>query len=301
MRTYLLALLVFAAPLYAQELAPAAPASEAVAAAAPASDTAAAPAPRKAAPDYVLGPGDILKVTVFGETAPLSASYKIDSDGAFEYPFLKRVAAEGKTVRQVETEIRTRLADGWVRDPQVNVDIDQYRTRNINIVGEVKSPGKYPLIGQVTVLEALAQAGYLTATAGTEVLVLHATLQQQASGKALSPDQTPSERVTHVNFAQIQEGKLADNIILQEGDTILVPKAQRFYVMGQVKTSGPFTWEPGLTLRQALALAGGITEKGSDRRIKVIRIVDGKEKKFDMDMDDIVQPEDTIEVPQRLL
>lgn len=277
MRMFLLALLVAAAPAWAQD--------------------ANAPA-KKPAADYVLGTGDVLKVTVFDEPT-LTGSYKVDSDGAFDYPFLKRVEAGGKTLRQIETEMRTRLADGWVKDPQVNVDIEQYRTRNIYIVGEVRTPGKYPLIGQVTLIEALAQAGYLLPTAGTDVLVLHPG--DQGTSRELSPDKTAAERTTRVNFAQMQEGKLAQNVMLNEGDTIFVPKAQKFYIMGQVKTAGPFTWEPGMTVRQALSLAGGITEKGSDRRMKVIRMVNGKEKKLDIDLNDVVQPNDTIEVPQRLL
>jgi polysaccharide export outer membrane protein len=292
--------LVFAVAASAQELAPASPSAP------PAADTATTAggqpgaSERKGPPDYQLAAGDILKITVFDEPN-LTGSYKIDSDGAFEYPFLKRVVASGKTLRQIEADIRTGLADGWVRDPQVNVDIDQYRPRSIYVVGEVRTPGKQPLVGQETLIEALAQAGYLTPTAGTEVLVLHADPNDVAGSRQLAPEQTSAERTTRVNFAQMQEGKLAQNVILQDGDTILVPKAQRFFVMGQVKTTGPQTWEPGMTVRQALALAGGLTDKGSDRRLKVIRMVDGKEKKLDIDLNDIVQPNDTIEVPQRLL
>lgn len=288
--------LAFAAPASAQEVAPEAPPAGGAAAA---EGQTGAPA-RKGPPDYLLGAGDIVKVTVFDEPN-LTGSYKIDSDGAFEYPFLKRVVATGKTLRQVEDDIRTRLADGWVRDPQVNVDIDQYRPRSIYVVGEVRTPGKQPLVGQETLIEALAQAGYLTPTAGTEVLVLHPDPNDQAGGRQLAPEETSADRTTRVNFAQMQEGKLAQNVILRDGDTIFVPKAQRFFVMGQVKTTGPQTWEPGMTVRQALALAGGLTDKGSDRRLKVIRTVDGKEKKLDIDLNDLVQPNDTIEVPQRLL
>ena len=327
MRTCVFAVILAAsATLSAQQAVPAAPV-QGPAAATPADATSGTPA-RHGAPDYLLGPGDTLKVTVFDEPT-LTGSYKIDSDGSFDYPFLKKVDATGKTLRQIENEIRTRLADGWVRDPQVSVDIDQYRTRNVYIIGEVKAPGKVPLIGQVTLIEALAQVGYLTQTAGTEVLVIHATREQQASGKPLSPQQVADANTTRVNFAQLQEGKLGDNVILNEGDTIFVPKAQKFYIMGQVKTAGPFTWEPGMTARQALSLAGGVTEKGSDRRLRVTQKRDekgvpcereidadtpakekpdqdfcaksAKEKKYDIDLQDLVWPNDTIEVPQRLL
>ena len=249
--------------------------------------------------DYTLGVQDVLKVTVFDEPT-LSVSVRIDSDGAFQYPLIGRVQAAGQTLRSIEGELTRRLADGWVKRPQVAVEVDQYRSRNVFVFGEVRSPGKYPLSGRTTLIEALAQAGYMTAAAGSEVLVLRPGSNEQAE-QGLSPDATPEANTTRISRVDLEAGSVAANVVLNEGETIFVPKAQTFFVSGQVKSPGRFTWERGLTVQQALSLAGGLTEKGSNRRMKVTRLVNGTSKKVDIELNDVVQPGDTIEVPQRLL
>jgi polysaccharide export outer membrane protein len=107
--------------------------------------------------------------------------------------------------------------------------------------------------------------------------------------------------VQRVNFADLQLGRLAGNVTLMEGDTIYVPKAEKFFVTGQVRNPGAYTYERGLTVLQAISLAGGLTEKGSDRRLKVIRSANGKKTQQGVDLDDVVQPGDTLVIPQRLL
>jgi polysaccharide biosynthesis/export protein len=257
------------------------------------------PAPTGASADYKLVAQDVLKITVFDEPT-LTGTFRIDQDGQFQFPLIGRVQASGRTLREVELDVRTRLEDGWVRRPQVAAEVEQYRTRNVFIGGEVRTPGKYPLGGQTTILEALAQAGYMTPTAGSELLVLH----PEANGptdRQLSPEQTSAARTTRVNLTDLIAGRSAGNIILNEGDTIWVSRAETFFVSGHVRSPGRFTWERGLTVQQALSLAGGISEKGSNRRLKVTRLVNGTSKKLDIKLNDAIQPNDLIEVQQRLL
>ena len=248
--------------------------------------------------DYVVGPQDVLKITIFDEPT-MSGTYRVDADGSFQYPMLGRVVASGMRVRDIAQMLKTKLEDGFIKRAQVAVDVDQFRSRSVFVVGEVRSPGKYPMTGQMSLLEALAAAGSPTPTASSEVLILRP--RDAASAAALTPDQVEQTNVQRINLGDLQLGRLAGNVTLMEGDTIYVPKAEKFFVTGQVRNPGAYTYERGLTVLQAISLAGGLTEKGSNRRLKVIRSANGKKTQQGVDLEDVVQPGDTLVIPQRLL
>jgi polysaccharide export outer membrane protein len=174
--------------------------------------------------DYVVGTQDVLKVTVFDEPQ-LSGTFRIDTDGTFTYPFIGRIKAAGETLRIVEGTLAKLLADGYVRNPQVTIEVEQYRSRSIFVVGEVRSPGKYAISGRITLIEALAQAGSTTQSAGSEALILRPADARVETH--LDPGATPASRTTRVNLADLQSGRLGNEVMLQEGDTIFVPKAER--------------------------------------------------------------------------
>lgn len=283
--------LLLSATLVAQSpSAPAAPPPQ-TSAPAPAPDTAAEQAA------YVIGPQDKLKIVVFEELA-LSNSFHVGADGTFDYPYIGRVIAAGKTTDQLEDEVTKRLADGYVRKPQVTVEIEQFRSRSVFIAGEVRNSTRMPLTGQMTLLEALVQAGWVSAGAGSQVLLT----RNAASAGDPAPGTAPQgPAVLKISLADLQAGKPEANIFLQEGDSIFVPRAERFYVTGLVKTPGAYAHELGMTVQQALALAGGIADKGSNRGIKVKRRVNGKDVEVGVGLNDPVQPGDTIIIRQRLL
>ena len=248
--------------------------------------------------NYVVGAQDVLKVTVFDEPQ-LSGTFRVDVDGAFTYPFLGRIKAVGQNLRTIEADLARLLADGYVRRPQVAIEVEQYRSRSIFVVGEVRSPGKYALTGEMTLIEAIAQAGSTTENAGAEILILHSGDPEQS--EQAEPDATPETRTVRVNLADLQSGKVLNNVMLREGDTLFVPKAQRFFVTGHVRSPGAYTFDRGMTVLQAISLAGGLTEKGSNRGIKVVRVVNGQKKEVGVKLTDAIQPDDTIVVRQRLL
>jgi polysaccharide biosynthesis/export protein len=267
---------------------------------APASATQTPPPPAVAnrSSDYVVGAQDTLKITVFDEPT-MSGSYRVDTDGSFQYPMLGRVSVGGMRVREVEQMIKTKLEDGYIKRAQVAVDVEQFRSRSIFVVGEVRTPGKYPMTVQMSLIEALAAAGSTTTAASSEVMILRP--RNAGSAQALTPEQVDQSNVTRVNLADLQLGRLSQNVALAEGDTIFVPKAEKFFITGQVRTPGAYTYERGLTVLQAISLAGGLTEKGSSRRIKVIRAIKGKKTQQGIDLADAIQPGDTLVIPQRLL
>ncbi len=199
---------------------------------------------------------------------------------------------------EVAERLTNQLNDGYLRSPQVTVEVEQFRSQSIFVIGEVRSPGRYPMTGNMGLLEALAEAGSTTANAGSEVLVIHLREGEVGSAPMLPSDEEEQD-VTRVDLRALQTGRLSQNIRLLDGDTIFVPRAESFFLSGHVRTPGSYVLEPGMTVLQALTLAGGISDRGSSRRIKILRVVDGERVEIDVEMDDIVLPGDTIVVPQR--
>jgi polysaccharide export outer membrane protein len=261
------------------------------------------PVPAKGNPDsaetanYVVGSDDVLTVTVFNEPQ-LSGKFRVENDGQFDYPFLGRIKAGGTTVGEIAAAVKAKLADGYLRNPQVTVEVEQFRSQSVFVMGEVRSPGKYTLTGSVTLIEALAQAGSTTSGAGSDVLILHP--KGTVKGAPTLPEEREAE-VQRVSLRDLQTGKLSQNVQIRDGDTIFVPKAERFFVTGQVRNPGAYVFEPNTTVLQAISMAGGVSDRGSNRRIRIIRVVDNKKQEFDANPTDLVQPGDTIMVRQRLL
>jgi len=104
-----------------------------------------------------------------------------------------------------------------------------------------------------------------------------------------------------VNLREIQDGRLSRNVTIKDGDTIFVPKAERFFVVGLVRNAGAYVLERNMTVLQAISTAGGISERGSTRRLRIVRVVGNKRREFEAKPTDIVLPGDTIVVRQRLL
>jgi polysaccharide biosynthesis/export protein len=124
---------------------------------------------------------------------------------------------------------------------------------------------------------------------------------REAKATPTLPGEKTAADITRVNLRDIEAGKLSENVVIRDGDTIFVPKAERFFVIGQVRNPGSFVHERGMTVLQAISLAGGVTDRGSNRRVRIVRIVDGKKQEFDVNPTDPVEPGDTVVVRQRLL
>jgi len=246
-----------------------------------ASDT---PSPTK----YQIGAQDLLKITVLDE-AELSQSYRVDSDGSITFPYIGRIQAAGSTLIELQERVRSGLAAGYIKNPQVRVEIESYKSQSVMVSGEVRSPGKIPMTGAMTVLEALAAAGSPTSSASSELTIAHP--------KKPGAEDSDAD-ITRVNWKDLQLGRGTD-VALQDGDLINIPKAQTFFMTGQIRNSGSYVLEPGTTVQQAIAMAGGLTDRGSDRRITASRLVKGKLTDVGLKMEDRVMPNDVITVGQR--
>jgi len=249
--------------------------------------------------EYLIGAQDVLTVTVW-DSPDLSGKYTVETDGSFTFPLIGRVKAGGLTLRQFEAELKKKLADGYFKNPQVSVAIESYRSQRIFIVGEVRSPGSYPLTGDMTLIEAIARAGSTTPAASLEAIVVRASAGKPADGPTLPGQKADSSETQRVNLRDLQSGALTENIALRDGDTIFVPRAESIYVFGQVKNPGAYALQSAdTTVLQALSLAGGVTDRGATTRIKIVRVAKGEKVEIKVKLTDLVLPGDTIIVPER--
>lgn len=278
-------------------------------------------------PDYVIGPQDVISITVW-EQADLTGKFAVEADGTFTFPLIGRVKAGGLTLKQLEAEVIRRLKDGFFINPQVTVAIEQYRSQRIFVMGEVRTPGPQSLTGEMTLVAALASAGSTLPTAGDEAIVVR---PPEGSAVAVPVDGDPSTtsiavpdgatpsserrhvgsdvviaqaravhaQVIRVDIRDLQRGVIAQNIRLRDGDTVFVPRAPTIFVFGQVQKPGEYPVKSETTVLQALSLAGGVTDRGATGRIKVVRLVNGDKKEVDVHLNDLVRPGDTVVVPER--
>jgi polysaccharide biosynthesis/export protein len=238
---------------------------------------------------YIVGPQDQLSITVF-EEPELTGKYRVDNDGWFSFPLLERVRAAGRTLTELQITLTALLANGFLKNPQVRVEIDQYKSQSVFVSGEVRAPGKIQMSGNsMTLLEALAQAGSPSQSASNEITVT----RHDGAADAAQPT------VIRVNRHDLEIGRAGRDILLRDGDIINVPSAKRFYIAGQVRNPGFYVLEPGMSVQQAIALAGGLTERGSDRGIIATRIVHGRAADIAVKLDDPVEPNDTLNIRQR--
>jgi polysaccharide export outer membrane protein len=260
---------------------------------------------------YRIGPGDILRVTVYGHE-DLSQTVVVPPAGSFVFPLIGPVAASEATPAEVENTITSRLAKGLIREPRVSVVVQEYRSKVVYVVGEVTRPGTYPLAGDTSVVEILSRAGPLSPEAGGEVVIVRPVAPVD---RPLLPNEVASAsnatrgngtqgraaEVLRVNVSDIVSGRLEENLLLRPNDTVFVPVAERIFVTGEVRNPGAFPWSAGLTLRQAVSLAGGFTEDASTGSARVVRAAaGGQTQTIKMKLDEPLRPGDTVLVKAKL-
>jgi polysaccharide export outer membrane protein len=251
-----------------------------------AAPTFAADSPPTQGADYPLGAGDELKINVF-DHPELQTELRVGEGGSITFPLVGEVKAAGLSVHQLEKALAHALeSGGFVRQAQVSVLVEDYQSQRFSVLGQVAKPGQYALMTRTNVMGALAAAGGTINLAGAD----EATLLRSDG--------------THVGIDLISlfQGDPRQNLTLTAGDTLYVPKAAQFYIYGAVQHPGVYRLERGMTVSQAISAGGGLTPRGSDRRV-VARRRDykaGKEHEVSLDRADLVQPDDVIRVKESL-
>jgi polysaccharide export outer membrane protein len=209
--------------------------------------------------EYRLGAGDSIKVSVF-QNPNLSLETRVGEDGAISYPLLGRVTVGGATLAAAEQTIARALEAGnFIQEPQVTILLLQTRSSQVSVLGLVNRAGRYALDTTNTrVSEMIAIAGGV-APAGGDVAILTGERQ----GKPFRKE---------IDIAALFQAKGHEHdIAVEGGDVIYVEPAPMFYVYGEVNRPGSYRLERGMTLRHALARAGGPTQRGTERNLRLHR------------------------------
>lgn len=246
--------------------------------------------------EYVIGPSDVISLTIFQEPEYSRDALTVDAEGTVDCPLIGRVRVADLTARQVEDKLLQLYSPKYLRNPSISVTVKEFRNMTVWVSGAVQRPSQIELKGDFSLLAALNAAGNFTADAGSYVLVI-APGEGRAAGPARPDDQTRQAQM-RISRQEIEQGR-ATHVRLRAGDTVYVPKAAKFFISGEVRNPGEYVLGEGLTVLRALALAGGATERAAQNRIEIQRIVGGKLVKMRVKATDLVQPDDTIVVPPR--
>jgi polysaccharide export outer membrane protein len=224
-----------------------------------------------------LGAGDALRVTVH-QQPDLTTDARVTERGTIAMPLVGEVKVAGLSPAQAAGAIADSFKKGqFLKNPQVSVAITTVRSRQVSVLGNVARPGRYALDDTSSRLtDVIAAAGGITATGDDTVRVIRDGKEQKVA-------------------------LLGRSYELKGGETIHVERAPVFYIYGEVMRSGAYRVEPNMTVMQAIAAGGGITPRGSERRLKLRRAgPDGKLVETDANLRDIVKTDDVIYVKEAL-
>lgn len=246
--------------------------------------------------EYIVGVDDVLSIVAHDhEELTRRDGLPVGADGTIDFPHLGRVKVSGLSTRQIQDELKRRLVEGqFFTAVTLTVTVRDYRSQSVTVNGEVREPGTVQLKANATLAEAISQAGHFTARAGSHVIIVRA----RRGTTPATPGQAAGDDQIVVLRSDFDTGK-ASRMRLYDGDTVFVPQADVFYVSGFVKNPNEFIYRPGLTVLQAITLAGGYAEHAAKNRITIERVVDGRMTSIKVKESDPVQPRDTIKVPKR--
>lgn len=236
--------------------------------------------------DILLGPGDVLRISVF-EQPDLSLEVRVSESGTITYPLIGEVRVGGETPAAAERKIASMLeSGGFLKNPHVNIIVAQLQSQQVSVLGQVNRPGRYPLDSAKSLADVLALSGGIAPDGGDIV-----NLIRKVDGE--------SKREV-IDFAEMmRNGDLGKNIQVSGGDIVYVDRAPRFYIYGEVQRPSQYRLEHNMTVIQALSVGGGLTLRGTERGIKikrrdekgVIQVINGKH-------DDLIFPDDVIYVQE---
>jgi polysaccharide biosynthesis/export protein len=214
----------------------------------------------------------------------------VADDGTMRVPLAGSIPVAGLSAEAAARRVEKAFKDGgFFVSPHVSLTVMQSLSQRVSVLGEVRQPGRYPVDSKTTIIDLLAQAGGPTELASNTVYILRA-----------DPSGTVKRYPVNVQ-GLTSTGTSRDSQLLHAGDSVYVPRAAQFYILGEVQKPNMYKLEPDLTVLRAISLAGGVTPKGSDRRVEIKRAgKDGKEIIIKAKPDDFVLPDDVIRVKESI-
>jgi polysaccharide export outer membrane protein len=235
----------------------------------------------------LLTAGDVLQVNVVNQ-AELNTAARIEPDGTIALPYVGRIKAAGLTQDQLRQQITAALKKAdVVKDPQVLVELTTFGTQ-VSVLGEVGLPGTFTLDRPTTLIQVLSRAGGVKEDAGAGTVVLRRRGPKGSS-------------VYRYNVKAIESGETGGDVFLQNNDEVYVEQVTVYFLYGYVNKPGEYPLGRTFSVAQAIAAGGGVAPLGSDWRIEIKRrLPDGTVKNSSASLDDIVEPDDTIIVNERI-
>lgn len=236
-----------------------------------------------------LGAADQISLQVFGQPDMTVTAY-VSDDGTIPIPLAGAVKVIGLSPSEAAREVEKALKNGgFLVDPHVTISVLQSRSQRVSVLGEVRTPGRYVVESNTTIFDLLAQAGGTTDLGADIVYILRPT----AAGT--------TERI-ELNLKEFANSHQPGGTLrLRTGDSVLIPKAEKFYILGEVNAPNAYKLHPGMTVLQAITLAGGLTETASTRRIEIKRTeANGKVVTQRAQLTDTVKPDDVIRIKESI-
>jgi polysaccharide biosynthesis/export protein len=215
-----------------------------------------------------LGPGDLMDITVL-DALEVSGRFRVNAAGEITMPLIGVVPVRGLSPEQAQTLIAKKLVDGnFIKDPQVTVFVSEYASQMVYVLGEVKMPGAYPLMGSHRLLDFVSAAGGLTPNAANEAKIT----------RTADPD--------HPVTLSLKSGDAKDNPEMHPGDSISVEQAGLVYVLGDVNRPGSFLMDrhEQITVLRALALAQGPSPTAKLSKAKLVRTTNNERTTTDLNL-----------------
>lgn len=250
--------------------------------------------PPTAEADLSIGPGDLIEVSVF-EVAELSKlQFRVPLRGTITLPLLGPVPAAGRSAIELEDEIRARLREKYMHDPQVSVFVHEQRSQRISILGAVRKGGIYTLTSRLRLADAVALADGLADDADHMLYLIRrvpadevrrARFDKEAAAGAVTlrpaaPGE-PTEQVSvPIDLEALASGKEELNVPLEAGDVIHVPRAGSYYVGGEVSRPGSFLLRTRMTVDQAIFTAGGVQNVADWDDVRLYRATPGGQREI---------------------
>jgi polysaccharide biosynthesis/export protein len=249
------------------------------------------PKPQADSPPRIIqiGPGDSVGIQVYGQPDMTTVVY-VSDDGTIPVSLAGPVQIAGLSPSEASKRIEKALKDGnFLVDPHVTLTVTVSRSQRVSVLGQVARPGVYPIeSNNTTIFNLLALAGGALDTASEDIFLL----RTDANG-------TLQRFPINLKGLEKASGVIPEQA-LRGGDSILVPKADQFYIYGEVTAPNKYRVERDMTVIEAIARAGGVTPRGSERRVDIKRLVDGKYLTVKAKLNDPVKADDVIHVKESI-
>jgi polysaccharide export outer membrane protein len=261
--------------------------------------------------DYKIGGYDVLSITVYEEKDLTIEAIRVSADGFISFPLIGRIHVADRTTSEVEKMIARKLAEGdYLLDAHVSVMVVKYEGRKFSVLGAVKTPGNYPLQAREKILDGISKANGIAGEGDGRASGGEA--QEGMVIRTLNPGK-PDERKIVINFdlqALLKGKDQLSNIYLADKDLLYIPKADYFYIIGEVKNPGSYAFiKKDITIIEALSMAGGFTHIAARNKTRIVRIENGVERIYNVNVDAItkagkmiqavpIKPNDLIVVPE---